>query len=180
MKALLIIDMQKASFSQCRRFDKDKVIERINGLSETFRKKSLPVVFIQHSGTEADGHKAHSEGWEILDELTQAQSDEIVQKTNCDSFYKTPLETFLKNNGVHEILISGCATDFCVDTTIRSAISKDFSITIPQGCHTTADRPHIEAQTVIKHHESIWADLITPNSKIRVQAYAETIKELLC
>lgn len=47
MKALLIIDMQKVSFTpETPRFESEKVIERINRLSELFRAKGLPVSFI--------------------------------------------------------------------------------------------------------------------------------------
>lgn len=175
MKALLVIDMQKASFSQSKRYDSACVIDRINKLSDAFRKSGNKVIFIQHNGEESNGHKKHSKGWEILDELERAKGDLIVQKTNCDSFYKTKLETMLRSLGIEELFITGCATDYCVDTTIRSALSKDFSVTVPQNCHTTADRPHLKAEQVIEHHEWIWRGLITPNSKITILAFEKAL-----
>ena len=51
MKALLIIDMQKVSFtSKTPRFNSDDVIKRINILSDKFRKNGDIVIFIQHNG----------------------------------------------------------------------------------------------------------------------------------
>jgi len=178
MKALLIIDMQKASFAQSERYDSKGVVDRINELARKLRLSGEPIIFVQHDGNNTDGHEAHTEGWEILDELEKEKSDLVVRKTSCDSFYKTRLETILKDHQVHDLIITGCATDFCVDTTIRSALSKGLSVTIPQGCHTTADRPHLKATEVINHHEWIWRDLISPDSKIRVLTIAETIKKI--
>ena len=51
-KALLVIDMQKGSFtSETPRFDSKGVIERINSLARIFRESNYPVIFIQHDGT---------------------------------------------------------------------------------------------------------------------------------
>ena len=48
-KALLIIDMQKGSFTpKTPRFDAIGVINRINRLADLFRKEGFPVIFVQH------------------------------------------------------------------------------------------------------------------------------------
>jgi len=53
MKALLIIDMQKISFTpDTPRLGAEGVIERINRLSDYFRNSGDLVIFIQHDGTE--------------------------------------------------------------------------------------------------------------------------------
>ncbi len=179
MKALLVIDMQKASFAQTERYDAEGVVSRINGLAAELRKNGHKVIFVQHDGSESDGHQAHSQGWEILDELVKEKEDLVVRKSSCDSFYKTQLETILMDLKVKELIITGCATDFCIDTTIRSSLSKDFFVTIPQGCHTTGDRPHLKAAKVIAHHEWVWRDLIFPNSGIRVLPFDHVVKETI-
>jgi len=122
MKALLIIDMQKASFTQTERHDVEGVVHRINELASRLRKTGNRVIFVQHDGNETDGHEAHTEGWEILDELVKEKDDLLVRKTSCDSFYNTRLESILKDLEVCELIVTGCATDFCVDTTIRSSL----------------------------------------------------------
>ena len=51
-KALLVIDMQKGSFTQeTPRYDTEGVVKRINSLSSIFRKRNFPVIFVQHDGT---------------------------------------------------------------------------------------------------------------------------------
>ncbi len=52
IKALLIIDMQKGSFTaKTPRFDKDGVVKRVNALIQIFRDADKPIIFIQHDGS---------------------------------------------------------------------------------------------------------------------------------
>ena len=68
-----------------------------------------------------------------------------------------------------ELVIVGCATDFCVDTTVRSAAARGYQVIVPSDGHTTRDRPHLSAQQVIAHHNYMWADLLLPRQqKVRV------------
>lgn len=169
MKALLIIDMQVGSFKPYTlRHDTIGVIERINLLSAYFREKNLIVIFIQHDGTKEGKFLPSTYDWEILPELTKQTTDITISKIANDSFYKTDLQTVLKENNISELVITGCATDFCVDTTIKSAISTDFRITVVEDAHTTANRPHVTAPILIQHYNWLWADMTATNAKINV------------
>jgi len=46
-------------------------------------------------------------------------------KEACDAFYKTDLSRILQDHDTRELIVTGCATDFCVDTTVRAAASRD-------------------------------------------------------
>ena len=51
-KALLVIDMQKGSFTtKTPRFNTEGVVRNINELATLFREKNNTVVYIQHDGT---------------------------------------------------------------------------------------------------------------------------------
>ena len=169
MKALLIIDMQKVSFTpKTPRFDAVNVIARINRLSELFRAHGLPVIFIQHNGRKQNFCAPGSKGWEILDELIRKPGDQVISKEANDAFYQTQLHLFLQMNRINELIITGCATDFCVDSTVKSALVHDYNLTIISDAHTTADRPFLEASKVIEYYNWIWADLIPTEGKIRL------------
>jgi nicotinamidase-related amidase len=179
MKALLIIDMQSGLFGDdSPRFDAFNVIDRINKLSGIFSLNNGKVIFIQQNGPEGDIFEPNTEGWEIHPALVRRKSDIVVHKTVCDSFYQTELENILKENNITEIIITGCATDFCVDTTVRSAVSKNYDVTVVSDAHTTADRPHLKADEVIKHHNWVWENLITPSKAVKVISFEVLIKEL--
>ncbi len=115
--------MQVALFEQAKRYDEIGVVSRINELSKFIRDSGGNVIFIQHNGEEEEGLAPDSAGWKILPALAMQTEDIIINKTICDSFYQTPLHKTLSELGSKDIIIAGCATDFCVDTTIRSAVS---------------------------------------------------------
>jgi nicotinamidase-related amidase len=169
MKALLIIDMQKGSFRPYSiRHDTISTIERINYLATHFRSRDYPVIFIQHDGTKENCFIPGSDDWKILPELIIEPADMFISKTANDSFYNTGLQAILSEKKIDELFITGCATDFCVDTTIKSALSKDYKITVIADGHTTASRPHVDAQTVINHYNWMWKDMSPTKHKIEV------------
>lgn len=172
MKALLIIDMQKVLFTpKTPRYDAELVVERINRLSGMFRNNGLPVVFIQHDGSKEKYCFPGSKEWEILDELVRRSGDEIISKQANDSFYQTRLHQFLQMNHISELVITGCATDFCVDSTIKSALTHDYNVTVIADAHTTADRLHLDAAKVIEHYNWIWSELIPTEGKVKVVSF---------
>jgi nicotinamidase-related amidase len=179
MKALIVIDMQAGLFSQdTPRYDALNVIDHINKLSEIISLKNGKVIFIQHNGPKGDVFEPNTKGWKILPQLVRRKEDIVIHKMVCDSFYKTELESVLKTHEINELIITGCATDFCVDTTIRSAVSKDYNVIVVSNAHTTADRPYLKAEKVIEHHNWIWENLITPSKAVKVISFEDLIKIL--
>lgn len=169
MKALLIIDMQAGSFKPYTlRYDTLGLIERINKLSDYFRANNDKVMFIQHDGTKENIFLPNTADWELLPELITSPTDYIVSKSANDAFYNTDLHHILTKNNITELFITGCATDFCIDATVKSAVSKDYKITIVEDAHTTANRPHLNAAKVIEHYNWIWSEMTPTNFKIQV------------
>ena len=62
--------------------------------------------------------------------------------------------------------------DQCVDTTVRSAASLGFNVVVVSDCHTVSDRPHMDAERVIEHHQWIWTNLISLNP-VKIAGVAE-------
>ena len=52
--------------------------------------------------------------------------------------HKSALLFTLRRHKCRKLIFTGCATDFCVDTTIRSAVSYDFNVVVASDCNTTA------------------------------------------
>ena len=174
--ALLVIDMQVALFEGAKRFDADGVVRRINDLAHAVRAKGGALVFVQH---EDEGDFAHgAPGWRILPALDSRPEDVTIRKTACDSFYRSDLDEVLRELEITRLFVTGCATDFCVDTTIRSAASKDYEVAVVADGHTTADRPHLAAEKIIEHHNWMWARLILPGRPVRVLATGELLRAL--
>jgi len=167
MRALLIVDMQVGLFEgDSPRYDADGVIQRINEIAKVVRATGGIVIFVQHEDN--GGLKPETEGWEILPALERMDTDLLLRKQACDSFYETNLPDLLEQYSVQEIIITGCATDFCVDTTIRAAASRNYEVVVVEDAHTTKDRPHLDAKSIIRHHNWMWANLILPRNEVTV------------
>lgn len=178
MTALIIIDMQVAGLPQQQNgWDTKGVIERIRQLCSSFRRNGLPVIFIQHDGNPSSAFAPDSPGWKIIPELDQKTTDIVIRKTICDAFYKTSLQQTLSLNKVKHLFITGWATDYCVDTTVRAAVSREYQLTIASDAHTCANRPSISAEQVRNHHNHIWAELLVPSHPIRVIPTKQILSE---
>jgi nicotinamidase-related amidase len=178
MRALLVIDMQVGLFEgDPPRHDADGVVQRMNEIAKAVRATGDIVIFIQHEDN--GDFRRGTEEWEILPALERMDTDRLVYKRACDSFYETDLDDFLKEHGVQQLIVTGCATDFCVDTTIRAAASRDYEVVVVADGHTTKDRPHLDAISIIRHHNWMWQNLILPRSDVEVLPAKSVLKWLL-
>jgi nicotinamidase-related amidase len=161
MKALLIIDMQNGSFTkETPRHNADNVVHHINQLSGVFRANKDMVIFIQHDGSLNGDFIPGTEEWSLLQDLQQHSSDQYISKTANDCFHKSTLREVLLSKNISELVITGCATDFCVDATIKSAFTKGYTITVINDAHTTADREGIPASKLINHYNWVWNNML--------------------
>lgn len=166
MKCLMIIDMQKGLFTEDNpRFNSEEVIQNIKILSACFRSNSFPVFYIQHNGMYEDDFKPNTREWEILEEIFPLKEDIVIEKYSNDSFYNSKLEKKLQEMRVDELYITGCATDFCVNSTVQSAYFKGYNVTVVADSHTTGKRPKLSAEDVIDHYNWLWSELIPINKK---------------
>ena len=175
-KALLIIDMQKGSFTdKTPRYDTSGVVKRINKLAEIFRKSRFPVIFIQHDGSSENAFIPNTHDWKLLDQLNVESNDLFIDKIANDAFYQSRLHQKLTELNVKELFITGCATDFCVESTLQSALTKDYHVTAIEDSHTTGDRPHLKAEQVIEHYNWVWRYMIPTKGKIEVMKADDVI-----
>ncbi|MOA25872.1 Isochorismatase family protein [compost metagenome] len=71
-------------------------------------------------------------------------------------------------------MICGCATDYCVDTTLKNGVSRGYHITAAEDAHTTANRPAAQADILIQHYNDVWRTLTAPDNPPAVKP-TETI-----
>jgi nicotinamidase-related amidase len=179
MQALLVVDMQVQCFAgQPPRRDADGTVQRINALARAMRQCGL-VVFVYHTDAD-DGYAWGTDGWQLLATLERAPQDLAVEKSGCDAFLETELDALLKSRSVTDLIVVGCATDFCVDTTVRSAAARGYRVTVASDGHTTRDRPHLPADKIIEHHNYMWTDLVLPRrGRVRVADTKTLLSELM-
>jgi nicotinamidase-related amidase len=161
---ILVVDMQAGLMEGAPKHDLRGVIDRINRLTAMVRGRSGKVVWIRHCGKPGDGFEPRTAGWAFLPELVRRDEDLVIEKTLNDPFAGTPLKETLDQLTPDRVLITGWATDFCVDATVRSAVSNGYHAVAVADGHTLSDRPHLDAASVIRHHNWVWSGLITNRS----------------
>lgn len=64
--------------------------------------------------------------FEIVDELKPRDGDLVVLKTRYSGFAGTTLDSLLRTRGVRYLLMTGIATNVCVESTLRDAYFLDY------------------------------------------------------
>ena len=172
--AVLVIDVQAGLFgSEPPPLEADAVLARINEITAKARAAGVPAVLIQQDGDpRGDWLVPMSDGWKFHPKLRVEPGDRIIRKTTCDAFYGTQLESELRARRITTLVLTGLATEFCVDATLRNALSKDFAVIVVADAHTTADSPMLKADLIRQHHNWAWAETLSAKKVTVVPAAA--------
>lgn len=77
-------------------------------------------------------------GPEIIDELTPQKGDIIVEgKKTLDAFHSTALDYLLRANEIEYVAFSGFHTNWCVESSARSAYDKGYRVIVIADCTGT-------------------------------------------
>ena len=73
-------------------------------------------------------------GTEIVPELAPAPGDIVVAKHRYSGFFETPLDSILRRLGARHLVVTGCSTSVCVESTIRDAMFRDYQCLLLEDC----------------------------------------------
>lgn len=152
---LLIIDVQVGIIDGFHAYRGPEVLEQINKLVSKARASNMPIIYIQHDGEAGHPLEVGTEGWQIHQEIKPHEEDLIIRKRASDSFFETTLQNELDARGVRHLVVTGCMTEYCVDTTSRRAISLGYDVTLVSDAHTTIDNKLLTAAQIIAHHNAL-------------------------
>jgi len=168
--ALLVIDVQSGLTGGAH--NEISVLSNINELISITRAGNGLVVFVQHCHTTFEPLMKGNPGWQLHPSLHKEKDDLVIEKTASDSFYETALDIELAARNVDHVMVAGLQTEYCVDTTCRSALSRHYSVTLISDAHTTGDS-HLPAAEIIDHHNRVLKNLAHPAGNIEVKATSE-------
>ncbi len=165
--ALLVIDVQVALIDGTEpSHNKSAVLANIASLLHKARTKQIPVIYMQHIGSEQGLLTLNAPGWQIHPQVAPIAGEMVLSKRASDSFYATPLQEQLEAWNITHLLITGCRTQFCVDTTSRRAISLGYDVTLVSDAHTTVDSETLTAAQIVAHHNETLDDFGTDEHAI--------------
>ncbi len=162
--ALVVIDMQNAFGSPGGMFDKvgidiaaiQAAVAPTRTAVETARQAGIKIVYLKmgylpdlsDTGTEDSPHgrglrrlgipdgvlTRGSWGSDIVAELTPDEDDTVLYKNRYSGFYRTELEEILQRSGITHLIVTGCTTSVCVESTIRDAFYRDYHCVVLEDC----------------------------------------------
>jgi nicotinamidase-related amidase len=154
----------------------EATVARIAQLQTRARAAGLPVVLVQHDAEPGHRLATGSAGWLIRSELAPHPGEAVVHKKSCDSFFETDLADQLAARGIHpgagRLVIAGCMTQYCVDTTCRSAVGRGYDVTLAADGHMTADSGALGFEQIIAHHNDLLDGFDAGNKTVTVTPIA--------
>ena len=180
--ALIVVDMQNDFASKKGRFVDayglhiGAVVQKTKNVIDEFHRVKLPVIFTRmvyrpdysDAGKRARSRslgalKEGSWGAEIVDELKPMSSDYIINKQRASSFYQTNLDLLLKNLRTETLVVSGIATNVCVESTVRDALFRDYDCIVLADCVATKDE---ETQNSSLRFMNEFAGIVTSSDNL--------------
>jgi len=103
------------------------------------RMRHLQIMHVGETARAPDGTESRilvRDTWntDIVAELKPQAGDVVMYKTRFSGFYRTDLDTVLKRLGIKHLIITGCTTSVCVDSTIRDAMFRDYHSVLLADC----------------------------------------------
>ena len=147
------------------------VIDRIGELLEGARQSGVLPIFIQmtvlpNRASESpaqirfnlrlhDGHHEQaepltytidgSEGQKLVPGLEPLDGELVVKKYRSSAFWGTNLGLLLRSNGIKSVVVSGCTTEGCVESTARDAMFSDYYVVLATDAVGSDDRKQHDA-----------------------------------
>ena len=71
---------------------------------------------------------------DIVPQLAPQADDVVVYKTRFSGFYQTDLDARLRKMGIKHLIVTGCTTSICVESTVRDAMFRDYLCVLLADC----------------------------------------------
>lgn len=89
--------------------------------------------------------------------IRPGEGEPEIVKHRYSAFVGTPLEAMLKRRGIRTLVITGVATNICIDSTLRDAFLRDYYVVVPSECVGSANRALHEA--TLQNVDFLFGDL---------------------
>lgn len=157
--ALIVVDVQndfchkEGVFPKYKKVNLDHIEQAVKKLSafiEGCRQFNVPIVFVRttHSpwtdspswltrlkGAARKVNICPPDSWgSNFYNIEPNESDCVVTKHRYSAFFGTDLDVILKSRGIENILVTGVATNVCVETTARDGFNRDYNVVLVEDC----------------------------------------------
>jgi nicotinamidase-related amidase len=86
-----------------------------------------------------------SDGQRFVPGIEPIADELVVKKYRSSSFWGTNLDLLLRSNGIKSVIVTGCTTEGCVESTARDAMFNDYYVVIATDAVASDDPAQHEA-----------------------------------
>jgi nicotinamidase-related amidase len=104
-----------------------------------------------------------SPGQQIIDDIAPQPGDVVIKKYRSSSFWGTNLDMLLRSNKIETLIMSGCTTEGCVESTARDGLFNDYYVVVAEDCVASDDLEQHEASLVLMRHRF---DMVTSHDLV--------------
>jgi nicotinamidase-related amidase len=142
--ALIIVDIQNDYFPNGKMELSNPVKAATNAAKvlEWFRQNNKDnIIHVQHiaSNPGLGFFLPNTEGVKLNETVLPLEHERIIIKHAPNSFFKTELESNLREKRVTKLVIVGMMTHMCIDATVRGAVELGFETTLIEDACATRD-----------------------------------------
>lgn len=122
LPALMILDVQKGfDDPYWGKRNNQQAEKNIARLLTEWRNRKGHIIYSQHMSVQPDSplHYKNKVGTQFKDSIQPLQMETIFQKNVNSAFIGTGLETYLKDQQIKSVVITGLSTQHCISTTTR-------------------------------------------------------------
>lgn len=152
--ALLVIDIQEGCFfiPGVSIHEPNEFLSCVSHLISRARSTGVQVIYTQQIGPPGHSFELGSEEGRIHSVVAPLDSELVIQKKESDAFLGTALHAKLQKLGITTLVVCGMLSEYCVDTTCRSAYGLGYDVHLVQDAHTTGSAGSLSAKQIIEHH----------------------------
>ena len=88
-----------------------------------------------------------------------------MRKYRSSGFWGTNLDMLLRSNGIETVIVTGCTTEGCVESTARDAMFNDYYVVLPEDCVASDDPRQHEASLFLMRHRF---DVVSSNDILAI------------
>jgi len=147
----------------------ERFVARISDLLARARSAGALIVHVQPTGAAGSRYAPGAPGRAFHPPTGPLAGESVVEKSHPDSFQGSTLASLLRDRGARSVAMCGFASDFCVDTTVRSGYAHGFEVTLAADAHTTTANAVLSAADTVAHHNCVLKRFarVVPSSEIQ-------------
>lgn len=152
--ALVIIDMQRMMQDRMaagRDHVNPGAPDRIAALASAFRREGRPVIHIRHRDADPSSPlHPDAPGYPPMACAQALDGEPVFVKRTSSGFASTGLESYLRQEGITDLVVTGAVAGFCVNSTVRSGADLGFAMSVVRDAVLGFDLPaaNLSAQAI--------------------------------